>query len=143
MSSGLVQDGGARYADLPCAPALLLESKFDASITDAPEFRAACTWGYVAYCNERWHTVDGVSGYVEQRLSGVEVQGLLADEYERACEAMQSTSLACRAGFWLGWLSAYAQECWSEAVAALEVLTALVTCWQACYQQEQAGGLFA
>src|SRR5579863_1927290 len=114
MSLGLMNGTVVLYADVPCAPALLLESKFDASVTDAPEFRAACTWGFVAYCNERWNRVDGVSGYVEQRYTGVEVQGMLEQEDERAGGSDTVTSVACRAWFWLGWLSAYAQESKSE-----------------------------
>lgn len=37
------------FAEVPYSPALLLESSFDASVTDSDEFHLGCKWGFDAY----------------------------------------------------------------------------------------------
>jgi hypothetical protein len=115
----------ADFAEMPYSPALLLESRFDASVTDGPEFRAACESGFGAYFDglieldeelyvtfvEKPHTWADVVALVDETLGATDLQ-----DWRRV-------SLAWGAGFGLGWLSAHALVKREDAVMALGRLT--------------------
>src|SRR5207248_9007164 len=45
----------AAFAEVPYSPALLLESSFDASVTDSDEFHLGGRWGFDAYFDTMYH----------------------------------------------------------------------------------------
>src|SRR5579885_2153137 len=99
----------AQWAELPYSPALLLDSRFDASITDDEEFRKACQCGFDGYFDVlSGSDASGVFTVVEHDYSWSEVVCFLVEDVMAADEAMSRISRAWRAGFGLGWLSALA-----------------------------------
>jgi len=129
----------AQFFELPYASTLLLESKFDASITDAPDFRAACEAGFDAYFSEMYEWNDDGTDmlFVEHTHTLAEVQAILKEDDRLAQTPENATSVGWRAGFWLGWLSAFALVCSADALVGLEMLTLLVSRWQVRQQNSQ------
>jgi hypothetical protein len=118
----------ADCSGLPYSPALLLGSKLDASITDDPEFRRACAWGFDTYFDEMYQWDESRENLVfvartytwDEVIEGV-VRGTLFEDLPGCL-----VSAACRAGGVLGWLSAHALVNRSDAVLALAVLRSLI-----------------
>jgi hypothetical protein len=116
------------YAEMPYSPAFLLDAKFDASITDSPEFGRACASGFETYFEEmyqwdesREHLVFVARSYTwEEVIEGV-VRGTLFEDMPGCV-----VSAASRAGGVLGWLSAHALVNRSEALLAVTVLRHLM-----------------
>ena len=120
---------------LPYSPALLLDGRFDASITDDPEFRDACESGFDCFLGDRCD--DGeVSASHSYTWRGVEeevVHNIVRryDIHELAQELLFGPfpPLSWRAGFMLGWLSALASMNASLAWQGVDLLAVLVrTC---------------
>ncbi len=117
----------ADFVDLPYSPALLLDSKFDVSITDDAEFREACEDGFKAYFEGMYEMDDEGDGvFVACCYTWAEVVEQVADSV--LSEGCPGRLLPCaeRAGFALGWLSALALTDPSMAMRALSVLEALL-----------------
>lgn len=117
----------AEYAEMPYCSALLLDSKFDASLTDAPAFHEACEFGFVTYFDEMYEADEQDNDVlVERRYSWAEVVKIVVDE--ALCEEQSGPvlSLAYRAGVMLGWLSALALTDPKMAGQALTVAEALL-----------------
>jgi hypothetical protein len=118
----------ADLAEMPYSPALLLESRFDASVTDNPEFRAACEIGFDAYFDglieldeeshvtfvEKPHTWAELVAFVDETAGVTGSQG------------RHGVSFAWGSGFGLGWLSAHALVKREDAVMALGRLMARI-----------------
>ncbi len=117
----------ADFVDMSYSPALLLDSKFDASITDAPEFREACRDGFTFYFEEmyEWDEQDN-EVFVECRYTWAEVIESVVDNALSEGEPGRLLPCVERAGFALGWLSALALTDRSMARRALTVLEALL-----------------
>ena len=121
-----------QFKELHYAPTVLLESKFDASITDHADFPVACAWGYDAYFDEmyQWNADRTAMLFVEHIHTLAEVQAKLIEEDRLADTLAYATPVGWSAGFWLGWLSAFALVRPSDACAGLALLTVLVSRWQ-------------
>ncbi len=117
----------ADCSDMPYAPVLLLDSKFDASITDDSEFREACEDGFKAYFEEmyEWDEEDD-DVFVERCYTWAEVIESVVDNALSEGEPGRLLPCVERAGFALGWLSALALTDRSMARRALTVLEALL-----------------
>jgi|SRR5579883_2667823 hypothetical protein len=117
----------AQWAEVPYSPALLLDSRFDVSITDDKEFRKACQCGFDGYFDVlSGSDASGVFTVVEHDYSWSEVVTFLVEDVMAVGEAVSMMSRAWRAGFGLGWLSALALTNRQMARLALEVLTVLI-----------------
>ena len=118
----------AVVCEVPYSPALLLESSFDASITDSSEFRKACQWGFDAYF-EYMYEFDS-SGvelvFVSRLYTWVEIVELVVETALREDWAGYQISRDWRVGFGLGWLSALALVNRQEAMMGLTMLMALI-----------------
>jgi hypothetical protein len=118
----------AEYAEMPYCPVFLLDAKFDASITDHPEFPKACEWGFETYFEEMYQWDESRENLVfvtrsytwEEVVEGV-VRAALFEEMPGCV-----VSVASRAGGVLGWLSAHALVNRSEALLAVTVLRHLM-----------------
>ena len=118
----------ADFAELPYSPALLLDAKFDVSITDDPEFRIACRWGFDAYF-ELMHRLDKASGksvFVAEVYSWDEVVRFLLNNVMDERGVADDRYRGWRAGFLLGWLSALALTDRVLAVNGLAIVERLV-----------------
>lgn len=101
-----------QFVDLPYTPTLLLESGFPDSFTDAPEFQRACECGFDGYFEDmfEWNEERTELVFVERFCTLSEMQIIL----ERGVKDFTlphpdiTMSLVWHAGFWLGWLSAFA-----------------------------------
>src|SRR6266704_6973752 len=100
----------ADCVDLPYSPALLLDSKFDASITDDSEFCEGCETGFDAYFESmyQWNEARTDTVFVQQWFSLGEVLAFVAENVFAEDEHDRLLPLGWRAGFLLGWLSALA-----------------------------------
>ena len=117
----------AEYAEMSYCPALSLDAKFDASVTDDPEFCKGCYWGYEAYFEGRceWQESGAV---VAKRQSLSEVLAFVAETaFPGHVPGVADPSVAWCAGFGVGWLSALALTDRAMAVQALPVLEMLLT----------------
>lgn len=120
----------ADFVDLLYSPALLLESRFDASITDDPEFRASCEWGFNAYFELMWepNALGDDFVFVTKLYTSAEVVASVVRDVWPEKKAMWLVpSLPWRAGYALGWLSALSLIQLREAGEGLAVLTVLVS----------------
>ena len=118
----------ADFVDLPYSPALLLESRFDASVTDDPEFRAACESGFNAYFEHMYELDEEFhERFVEKRYTWVDLVTFV-DETAGVSGSRErnGVSFAWGAGFGLGWLSAHALVKREDAVLALGRLMARI-----------------
>jgi hypothetical protein len=116
----------AEYAEMPYAPTLLLDSKFDASLTDDPEFRRACESGFEGYFElmYEWNEDRTAAVFVEKRYTWADL-AVLVDETvgDTGLQGWRGVSFAWGAGFGLGWLSAHALVQREDAELALARLT--------------------
>jgi len=117
----------ADCVDMPYSPALLLDSKFDASITDDPEFRAACETGFDAYFESmyQWNEARTDTVFVGRRFSRGGVLAFVAENVFAEDEHDGLLLVGWRGGFLLGWLSALAltdRVTATQALAVVEVL---------------------
>ena len=119
----------ADCAEMPYASALLLDSKFDASITDDPEFRGACETGFDAYFEEMyaWNEVGDDLVFVEKQYAWREVRTFVVRNAMAHDGRGELLPCGWRAGFVLGWLSALALTDRSVALRALSVVERLLT----------------
>lgn len=121
----------ADYAEMPYAPTLLLDSKFDASLTDDAEFRIGCEWGFTAYFERmyEWNEAGTDTVFVEKRYTWADLM-MFADETAAATapspHGWEPVPFAWAAGFGLGWLSAHALVKRDDAELALARLTARI-----------------
>ena len=118
----------ADYADMPYSPAFLLDSKFDASLTDNPAFRRACEFGFVTYFDEMYEANEqGDDVFVERCYGWTEVVKIVVDEVLFNERSGSVLSRAERAGVLLGWLSALALTDRALALRALTVAETLLS----------------
>ena len=134
------------FVDLPYSPALLLDARFGAELTDHQDFAAACGEGFDGYFSEMYHWNEDRSGtvFVDHFFTWDEVREMVVQEVAAYCAAYCNesvfeqlygpVSLAWRAGFVLGWLSALAL---SDRALALRGLALLEEGIQACPRDEQ------
>ena len=131
------------FVDLPYSPALLLDARFGAELTDHQDFAAACRDGFTFYFEEMYH--DGGEEmpdiFEDYFYSWDEVRGrVMMEMVDRSARAQAfeqlygPVSLASLAGFMLGWLSALAL---SDRALALRGLALLEEGIQACSRGEQ------
>ena len=126
----------ADFAVMPYSPAFLLDSKFDASLTDDPDFREGCEFGFVTYFDEMYEADEqGNDVFVERRYSWAEVVEIVVDE---VLSEEMGRLLPCveRAGVVLGWLSALALTDRAMAERALTVGEALLLPSGKAWRQE-------
>jgi hypothetical protein len=118
----------ADFNGLPYSPALLLDSKFDAAITDAVAFHEACQGGFEAYFDAMydWDVEQGRAVFVAERYTWEEVIERVVDNALSEDEFHCLLPCAERVGFTLGWLSALAFTEPAMAGQALVVLEALL-----------------
>ncbi|MGH2498311.1 MAG: hypothetical protein ACRDIV_26760 [Ktedonobacteraceae bacterium] len=119
----------AEYAEMPYAPALLLDSKFDASITDDSEFHHACESGFRAYFDGmyEWNEEGTDTVFVAKCYTWADVVALVDETaWSTGLHDWRSVSFAWGAGFGLGWLSVHALVHRDDAVMALGRLTARI-----------------
>ena len=90
----------AQFKELHYTPTVLLESKFDASITDHVDFPVACEWGYDAYFDEmyQWNADRTAMLFVEHIHTLAEVQAKLIEEDRLTDTLVHVTSVGWRAG---------------------------------------------
>jgi hypothetical protein len=108
---------------LPYTPALLLEGRFDASITDDPAFSDGCGTGFNGYYDV---LSDGLEGYCpvsEMRRFMVE---LVTTPGGGPVWLDQRSGFRWQVGYGLGWLSALARSQYQEATKGLKLLMQLV-----------------
>lgn len=128
------------YAEMPYSPALLLDSKFDASLTDDPEFRIGCKWGFDAYF-EFMYRLDKASGksvFVAEVYTWHEVVRFILNNVMDERGVADDRYRGWRAGFLLGWLSALALTDRVLAVNGLAVVERLVVSPGLVCQEEAA-----
>ena len=119
----------ADYAEMDYAPTLLLDSKFDASLTDDPEFRVACEYGFEAYFEDmcEWNQAGTTLVFVEKCHTWADLL-IFVEETAAATapspQGWEPLSFAWAVGFGLGWLSAHALVKRDDAEMALARLTA-------------------
>jgi hypothetical protein len=121
----------AAFVDMPYSPAVLLESRFDVSMTGDGEFRAGCELGYGTYFEGMFEWNESCTDivFVEKCYSWREVvEFVVATGCHR--DEPEPTPRSWSAGFGLGWLSALALTNRHEAVMGLTVLTALLLPYQ-------------
>jgi hypothetical protein len=118
----------AVMCDLPYPPALLLESSFDASITDSDEFRRGCQWGYDAYFEDMYVERESETAlvFVAKCYTWAEIVEFIIQNTLGENAPGYFISRDWRAGFGLGWLSALALTNQQEAMMGLTMLTALI-----------------
>jgi len=118
----------AVVCDLPYSPALLLESSFDASITDSDEFRRGCQWGFDAYFEDMYVTGESETElvFVAKCYTWAEIVEFVTQNALGENAPGYFISRDWRAGFGLGWLSALALTNRREAMMGLTMLTALI-----------------
>lgn len=118
----------ADFVDLPYSPTLLLDSKFNTSITDDVAFREACQSGYLMYFDDMydWDVEQGCSVFVAERYTWDEVIERVVDNALPEDEFGCWLPCAERVGYTLGWLSALALTERVMAERALLVLEALL-----------------
>ncbi len=146
LAGSSVSASGARlspelFVDLPYTPALLLDARFGAEITNDPEFARACADGYDCYFEELYdYAEDGIGEvFVDHVYTWAEIEEAIVDlvirRYDLAEEFYGVASLARRAGLALGWLSGLAL---SDRGLALRGLSLLHTVVCACQREEAA-----
>ena len=118
----------ALMREVPYSPALLLESSFDASITDSDEFRKACQWGYDAYFEDMYITGESETAlvFVAKCYTWAEIVEFVTQNALGENAPGYFISRDWRAGFGLGWLSALALTNRQEAMMGLTMLTVLI-----------------
>lgn len=116
-----------QWAEVPYTPAFLLNSRFDASITDDDEFRKACRFGFDGYFDYMFgYDASRVYRCIEQVYQWSDVVSFLIEDVMSQEEPSAFLTLGWRAGFGLGWLSALAFTDRTLALMGLEVLTVLI-----------------
>ncbi|SRR6266567_1303511 len=127
----------ADCVEMPYSPVLLLDSKFDVSITDDPAFREACEDGFGGYFEGMYEMDEEQeeSLFVARCYSWAEVVEWVVDN--ALSEEKPGRLLPCveRAGYALGWLSALALTDRSTARRALTVLEALLAPSEKCLRR--------
>jgi hypothetical protein len=106
------------------SPALLLDGRFDASITDTFAFAEGCASGFEGYCDAVAVSGEGCQSWLEVCRFVVEV---VTDAGSDFCGDV---------GYCLGWLSALALENCPLALRGSGLLTMLVLC---CRGEERRG----
>lgn len=133
-SSGIRMAEGvfpAMFRDMPYAPVLLFDAHFDATITDDAAFREACETGFRSYFDEMWQVgPHKEKQFVDRFYTVALVSKDIRDSFEHV--PTQVSLLFC-AGFWLGWVSAWALVQPQEAQAAFDGLLRTVKRVQAEY----------
>ena len=126
----------ADFAEMPYSPALLLDSKFDATLTDDLAFRGACEFGFLNYFDQMYQDDEqGEEVFVERRYEWAEVVEIVVDEVLWEPSAGLVLSCAERAGTLLGWLSALALTERAMARRALTVAETLLLSGQVPQQE--------
>lgn len=109
-------------AGIAYSPALLLDGRFDVTITDDPVFDKACEAGFDAFFESMYQHVEGQDGlvFVEREYTLLAVKNEMLQAM--LIDLNSSNRLAWRAGFLLGWLSALALGQRDTALYGLGVL---------------------
>ena len=118
----------AAFAEVPYSPALLLESSFDASVTESDEFHLGCKWGFDAYFDTMYHWGESKAElvFVEKHYIWAEIVEFVIQTVLGEDPPGYVTLRDWRAGFGLGWLSALALTNRHEAMLGLTMLTVLL-----------------
>jgi hypothetical protein len=106
---------------LPYTPALLLDARLNASITDDPNFRDACEWGFNLYLEEIEYCDRGLCTTSDEAKAFVRRDMLAAPH-----PLTGPVPLTGRVGVVLGWLSGLALVQYQEAKEGLKELMALM-----------------
>ncbi len=117
----------ADFKDLPYSPTLLLSAQFDSALTADPEYQESCEWGYESYFAEMHRWLPDLREFTFHDR----IHTLTSVEQYLLCEVVYDPvrnpgSLASRAGWGLGWLSALALTDRPLALSGLELLQDLV-----------------
>ena len=120
VSSGpLPAVSAAAFVEVPYTPAVLLNARFSAVITDDSAFREACAEGFEMYFFE-----------LERDMPSYEWTDMVERVFAAAApwdmRGVPALPVTWSAGFVLGWLSAHALVDHLVALMALEVLHALI-----------------
>ena len=118
----------AAFAEVPYSPALLLESSFDASVTDSDEFHLGCKWGFDAYFDTMYHWGESKAElvFVEKHYTWAEIVEFVIQTVLGEDPPGSVTLRDWRAGFGLGWLCALALTNQREARMGFTMLTTLL-----------------
>src|SRR5579885_711042 len=112
MEKTVTQVKPTGFSGLPYSPVLLLDARFDASITDCSWFRDACSDGFEHYFEEVYEADESGDVVVDRVYTWREVEREIVEHVTRRYDAAERfygvPCLPFRAGFMLGWLSALA-----------------------------------
>src|SRR2546429_6605677 len=124
----------AAFAEVPYSPALLLESSFDASVTDSEEFHLGCKWGFDAYFDTMygWGESKAELVFVEKRYTWAEIVEIVFLTALGEDLPGYVTLRDWRAGFCLCWLSALALAKRHGGVLGLSMLSLLLWACSLC-----------
>ncbi len=120
MGQTPIQSEPIDFIGLPYSPALMLDARLSAVITDDPEFRPACEWGFTVFFeeveNEEFEacTMEAVKAAIRENMR---------DDID---PFFGGVPLVNRVGVSLGWLSALALAQYQEAKEGLQELMALL-----------------
>ena len=109
----------AAFGEVPYTPAVLLDARFSAALTDDPAFHEACAEGFEMYFLEAEREAQP---YHWAKI--VEVVFAAAAPWDM--RGVPALPVTWSVGFVLGWLSAHALVDRPVALMALEVLHALI-----------------
>ena len=110
-------------SDMPYSPVLLLDGRFDASLTDYVHFHRLCEAGFDGYFEATWVGGDWV---IERARVYEEAAAFVRFEMLHVSPDYGIESLPIRAAFVLGWLSAFALVNRYAALRGLHLLVSLV-----------------
>ena len=113
------------FVDIPYSSALLLEARFDSSITDDPEFHSSCEWGFDSYFEGQMRSGCVEVVYEDRFYNRGEVCRELVDNVVVAHRRDKTPLVTC-VGVALGWLSALALAQYQEAQEGLQNLMGLL-----------------
>lgn len=130
----------SHFQHVPYSSALLLPVRFDASIIDDPEYAAACQGGFEGYFEGMldWNEAGDDLVFVNRCYTWVDIVQNVSDNLlnTNTLPGCSPTSLAWRAGYMLGWLSALALTDRALALRGVSLLCVLVDHLLFCQSRE-------
>ncbi len=128
----------ADVIDMPYSSALLLDGRFDASLTDTSLFSRAGKSGFESYVESMWNEDEaGNEVFVGRLYKRSAVLNIVRQN--AVVDKVFASELAWRVGFVLGWLSALALVQPDDALVGLRFLRELVGYeqWEQSEQQQE------